>query len=140
MINTNFSIKDIILILMLGVSIFLYIGQMYTNGSNKKEIKRIERENRELSRKREILQLEILELKNESIIYKESIDKHTERIDSLSNLIILKNVEIESFIKKLNDSKREVDKIKKEIDKLKKTPIIRNNDELLDSIKEKLSR
>lgn len=141
MINfKNFSVKDIILLIMLLICIFLYIGQMYTNGSNRKEIKRIEKENKELSKNRELLKKEIEKLKIESISYQESIDKYSIRIDSLSSLILLKDIQIETYVKKLNESKKEIDKVKKEIEKLKKNPIIRNNDELLDSIKEKLSK
>ena len=124
--NTN--IKDLALIITAALCIFLFINFMYTSSSNRKQIKELKKENKEIQNRRNILEVEILKLKSEESKYILNIDKYNQKIDSLSNLITIKDSEIE------------MEKTKQEIKKLKKTPIKRKGNELLNSIKEKTSK
>lgn len=136
----NASIKDLALIITAALCIFLFINFMYTSGSNRKQIKELRKENKEIQNRRDILEIEILKLKSEESKYILNIDKYNQKIDSLSNLIIVKDSEIESAKKRLRNSQKEMEKTKKEIKKLKETPIRRTGNELLNSIKEKTSK
>jgi uncharacterized coiled-coil DUF342 family protein len=136
--NTN--IKDLALIITAALCIFLFINFMYTSSSNRKQIKELKKENKEIQNRRNILEIEILKLKSEESKYILNIDKYNQKIDSLSNLITIKDSEIESAKKRLRNSQKEMEKTKQEIKKLKKTPIKRTGNELLNSIKEKTSK
>jgi len=136
----NSSIKDIALLITAGLCIFLFINFMYTSGNNRKQIKELRKENKEIQNRRNILEIEILRLKSEESKYLLNIEKYGQKIDSLSHLIIIKDSEIESTKIKLRNSQKEMERTKHEIKKLKENPVKRTGNELLDSIKEKASK
>jgi uncharacterized coiled-coil DUF342 family protein len=113
---------------------------MYTSGNNRKQIKELRKENKEIQNRRNILEIEILRLKSEESKYLLNIEKYGQKIDSLSHLIIIKDSEIESTKIKLRNSQKEMERTKHEIKKLKENPVKRTGNELLDSIKEKASK
>jgi cell division protein FtsB len=136
----NSSIKDIALLITAGLCIFLFINFMHTSGNNRKQIKELRKENKEIQNRRNILEIEILRLKSEESKYLLNIEKYGQKIDSLSHLIIIKDSEIESTKIKLRNSQKEMERTKHEIKKLKENPVKRTGNELLDSIKEKASK
>ena len=89
----NLSIKDLALIITAVLCILLFINLMYTSGYNRKQIRELRNENREIQNKRNTLEVEILRLKYEESKYISNIDKYDQKIDSLSNLIIVKNTQ-----------------------------------------------
>ena len=60
-----FSFKDITLIIMTVLCIFMFISYINTSNSSKREIKRIEQESKEIQKERNRLTIENIKLKGE---------------------------------------------------------------------------
>jgi cell division protein FtsB len=131
------NIKDIAIILLTAFSIFLFINIIYTSNSNRKQIKELKKENKEMQNQRDIIKIKINELKKEELVYISNIKKISSKVDSLSLIIKTKDSEIEASKIKIKKSQKEIEKTKIEINKLKSNPIERKGNELLNSIKDK---
>jgi uncharacterized membrane-anchored protein YhcB (DUF1043 family) len=133
----NLKIKDWTLIfLSLVIITMIIIGTMSSSGY-KKQIREFEKQNREIENKRSQLELHNQELSEKLFQDSLRVIDYQQKIDSLNNLIFIKDGEIKSLKVKTERTRKELEKTKKEIDNLINNPVKRTGDELLNSLKEK---
>jgi chromosome segregation ATPase len=134
---SNLKIKDWALIILVGFLIVTFVNGMLTSSGYKRQIKDIENRNDVIEEQRKSLESRNIELskkiKNDSLV----VVRYQEKIDSLSNLISIKDGEIKTLKRSADNARKELEKTKKEIDNLLSNPIKRTGDELIKSLKEK---
>jgi len=134
---SNLKIKDWALIILVGFLIVTFVNGMLTSSGYKRQIKDIENRNDVIEEQRKSLESRNIELskkiKNDSLL----VVRYQEKIDSLSNLISIKDGEIKTLKRSADNARKELEKTKKEIDNLLSNPIKRTGDELIKSLKEK---
>jgi chromosome segregation ATPase len=133
----NLKIKDWALISLAGILIVMFVYGMMEGSGYRRQIRAIEKENKEIEKERKSLSLRNKELPKKIELDSLNVVRYRERIDSLNELIVIKDVEIKNLKKRADIARRELEKTKKEIDNLINNPIKRTGEELLNSIKEK---
>ena len=134
---TNLKLKDWALIVVSVIALFFFINFSMSSSGYKKDIKKLEKESREIQKERDLLSKQNKKLKKESISYINNISKYQYKIDSISDLIYKKDVEIKNLTLNVDKQKKEVEKTKKKIDNIEKNPIKKTGIDLIESIKEK---
>jgi len=134
---TNLKLKDWALIVVSVIALFFFINFSMSSSGYKKDIKKLEKESREIQKERDLLSKQNEKLKKESISYINNISKYQYKIDSISDLIYKKDVEIKNLTLNVDKQKKEVEKTKKKIDNIEKNPIKKTGIDLIESIKEK---
>jgi len=130
-----------LLILITTVCLLLVLSfALSFNNNNRKEIKRLEKSNKEIQIERNSLKINNLKLKNDVLKIESNIEKRKKTIDSLTIILSEKDFEIKLINIKIYTDQKEVNKTKMNIDYLKKNPIKRTGDELLNSINEKTKK
>lgn len=134
---TNLKLKDWALIVISLVALFFFINFSMSSSGYRQDIKKLEKESKEIQKERDLLSKENEKLKKESISYINNISKYQEKIDSISDLIYKKDIEIKNLTANVNKQKKEVEKTKNKIDNIEKNPIKRTGINLIESLKEK---
>lgn len=129
--------KDWVLIALVGIIVLMFVYGMMEGSGYRKQLRDIQKENKEIEKERKSLSLRNKELSKKIEMDSISVVQYQERIDSLNTLIVLKDSEIKNLKKRADIARRELEKTKREIDNLINNPIKRTGDELLNSIKEK---
>lgn len=131
------DIKTIIIIFLLGVFFVFFTMYMSSGENHRKEIKNLEKQNKELQKKKEILEVEfqsVMKCVSEDSI---RIVKLNKELEIINNKLDKKQTELKNAQSELKFNKENFLKTKKEIEKLENNPIERTGSELLKSIKEK---
>ena len=134
----NLDIKSILILILFGVSI-LFFGMWFFRGSDMKnqvknlenQVKQIEVYRDSLKNANRLLEIDFNRIQND-IIDKDSKIKEIE-----SKLIKIKQ-ELMSANGKVLENQKRLDEIKKKISDLEKNPINRIDQDLINSLKEKL--
>lgn len=129
--------KDWVLIALVGIIVLMFVYGMMEGSGYRKQLRDIQKENKEIEKERKSLSLRNKELNKKIEMDSISVVQYQERIDSLNTLIVLKDSEIKNLKKRADIARKELEKTKREIDNLINNPIKRTGDELLNSIKEK---
>ena len=135
--KSNFDTKNLIIIVISIVAIFLLITYFYGSSGYKKVIKMYEEKALELEKKRDELREQVEYFKEEA--RKDSIEAaaYEFKIDSVSKLIAQKEIQIQILRGDLQVQREKKKETEKKIDDLSKNPIVRNGDNLIQSLKEK---
>lgn len=129
--------KTILIIFLFGLFFVFFTMYMVSGENHKKEIKNLEKQNKELQNKKEILETEfksIMECVKEDSI---RIVKLNQELNIINKKLENKKNELKNAQSELKLNKENFLKTKREIEKLENNPIKRTGSELLKSIKEK---
>lgn len=131
------DLKTILIIFLFGLFFVFFTMYMVSGENHKKEIKNLEKQNKELQNKKEILETEfksIMECVKEDSI---RIVKLNQELNIINKKLENKKNELKNAQSELKLNKENFLKTKREIEKLENNPIKRTGSELLKSIKEK---
>jgi predicted nucleic acid-binding Zn-ribbon protein len=134
----QFDVKTILIVVFLGLFLtFASLWYFMGSPSQRKEIKKLKQEYEKVEAEKKQNQAEILR-------WKSTYDSLVKLDITLSKAVIELEKQLDDAIKNANYSKGELDKIKnkinetrKKIEDLKKNPINRENEDLLNSLKNK---
>ena len=133
----NFDPKTWLILVVSGIAIFLLFFYFYDSSGHKRLIKNLEERAEDLEEKREQLKQEVefykLEAKQDSI----EAAKYQFKIDSITKVIALKDIQIQILRGDLQVQKDKKKETEKKIENLTKNPIKREGDLLIESLKEK---
>ena len=129
----------IILLLLSFCVVFFSMWYLKSDGrESKKELKRLELEFNKIQKTRDSLKLVNLDLKEDFDKLQKKIDSREKSIQSLQYQLSLSQSEVQSSKLELIDLKKDLEKTKKKIVDLKKNPIKREDENLIESLKQKL--
>jgi septal ring factor EnvC (AmiA/AmiB activator) len=135
----KYDIKNIIILILLFVVGFL--GYTWLNsGESKEKIKQIEKEIKDIQIKRDSIQMENNKLKiqyNQLLQEDKNLQTILAQIEEENKRL---NKEVEKSKKALFDFKSKFDYTRNKIDDIKKNPINRQDDELVNSLKNKINK
>lgn len=130
----------IILLLLVFCVLFFSMWYLKSDGiQSKKEIKRLELEFNKIQKTRDSLNLVNTELKGDFAKLQKKIDLTEKSIKLLEYQLDLSQREVQSSKLEVIDMKRDLEKTKKKIEELKKNPIKREDENLIESLKQKLN-
>lgn len=134
------DIKSIAILVLLGASI-LFFGMWFFKGSDTKDrIKELEKQNAQIEKTRDSLELANKALSIEFNEIQKGIDERDNRIKSIESELSKTKNDLVSANKKVSQSQKDLAETKKKIEELKKNPIKRDDDALINSLKEKLNK
>jgi len=131
------DIKSWLLIVTSFLAIIFFIIFLTSSSGYKDKIKSLEKDNKKIEIERRNLKAENIILDSKIRIDSIAILKFQQKIDSVQNLILSKDIEIKRLKASAFRAKQELEKTKQQIDSLINNPIKRTGDELLNSIREK---
>lgn len=141
--NIQIDSKSILIILLLGFSLF-FGYKWYFSIDDRKEwknkVEELNQQNKELTDKRDSLQSSLKELK---LIYNDIVVRDSilqVEISDLENEIIKSRNKADRSVKALNAIKKELEIKKKKIEELISNPVDKSDVELLESLKNKLKQ
>lgn len=133
----NLDLKSIIILVLLGVSI-VFFGMWFFRGSDKDKVRDMENQIKLIQNQRDSLK----NVNNILAIDFLKIQKEINDRDSLIKMIEIKLSDAEKRLNsansKLSDTEKRLKRSKKMVEELEKTPIKRDGDDLINSLKEKL--
>jgi len=132
------DIKDILILVLLGISLFLgYSWYFKGNSGYKEKVKQLEKEYKELEKEKNLIDLEITKWKSKY----DSLEVVDKKIQS--DLLLLQE-EVKRAEEEAKKSKQQLSKIRaelaetrKKIEEFKRNPPNRTGDDLLESLKNK---
>lgn len=132
------DIKDILILVLLGISLFLgYSWYFRGNSGYKEKVKQLEKEYKELEKEKNLIDLEIIKWRSKY----DSLEVVDKKIQA--ELLILKE-EVKKAEEEAKKSKQQLSKIRAEltetrrkIEEFKKNPPNRTGESLLESLKNK---
>lgn len=129
----------IILLLLIFCGVFFSMWYLKSDGrESKKELKRLELEFDKIQKTRDSLKSVNLELKVNFDRLQKKIDLREKSIKLIKYQLDLSQREINSSKLEVINMKRDLEKTKKKIEDLKKIPIKREDENLIESLKQKL--
>lgn len=132
------DIKSIAILALTGICILLF-GMWYFKGSYTKDrLKQLESENLIIEKLRDSLDIVNKNLLIEFDKIQKSINDRDNKIKEIEEKLLKSKKDLEIANAKINRYKKELAETKNKIDKLKKEPIKRNDEDLINSLKEKL--
>lgn len=134
----NLDVKSISILVLTGACI-LFFGMWYFKGSDTKyRLKQLESENLRIEKLRDSLDIANKNLSIEFDKLQKSINDRDDKIKEIEENLLKSKKELEIANAKLNGYKKDLIETKNKIDELKKEPIKRNDEDLINSLKEKL--
>jgi chromosome segregation ATPase len=138
--NSKFDIKTIAILILLGVCI-LFFGMWFFSGSDyKKKTKELEDQNKKIELVRDSLENVNKKLKSDYDIKQKDIDERDNRIKEIEVSLLKTKGDLIAANKKVDQSQKDLAATKKKIEDLKSNPIKRDDDALINSLKEKLGK
>lgn len=138
--NSKFDIKTIAILILLGVCI-LFFGMWFFSGSDyKKKTKELEDQNKKIELVRDSLENVNKKLKSDYDIKQKDIDERDNRIKEIEASLLKTKGDLIVANKKVDQSQKDLAATKKKIEDLKSNPIKRDDDALINSLKEKLGK
>jgi len=138
--NSKFDIKTIAILILLGVCI-LFFGMWFFSGSDyKKKTKELEDQNKKIELVRDSLENVNKKLKSDYDIKQKDIDERDNRIKEIEASLLKTKGDLIAANKKVDQSQKDLAATKKKIEDLKSNPIKRDDDALINSLKEKLGK
>jgi len=138
--NSKFDIKTIAILILLGVCI-LFFGMWFFSGSDyKKKTKELEDQNKKIELVRDSLENVNKKLKSDYDIKQKDIDERDNRIKEIEASLLKTKGDLIAANKKVDQSQKDLASTKKKIEDLKSNPIKRDDDALINSLKEKLGK
>lgn len=132
------DVKWIAILVLTGACI-LFFGMWYFKGSDTKDrIKQLEAENLRIEKVRDSLYIANKNLSIEFDKVQKSINDRDAKIKEIEEKLLKSKKDLEIANAKVNGYKKDLAETKKKIDELKKEPIKRNDEDLINSLKEKL--
>lgn len=132
------DVKWIAILILTGACI-LFFGMWYFKGSDTKDrLKQLEAENLRIENIRDSLDIANKNLSIEFDKAQKSINDRDVKIKEIEEKLLKSKKDLEVANAKVNSYKKDLAETKKKIDELKKEPIKRNDEDLINSFKEKL--
>lgn len=132
------DIKSIIILVLLG-GFIIFFGMWFFNGSDtKNKIKELENEVSSIKKKRDSLDLVNKNLAIEFNKKQKDIEERDNKIKSIESDILKVKQDLNVANSRVREGQRELAETKKKIEDLRKNPIKRDDDALINSLKEKL--
>lgn len=132
------DVKWIAILILTGACI-LFFGMWYFKGSDTKDrLKQLEAENLRIENIRDSLDIANKNLSIEFDKAQKSINDRDVKIREIEEKLLKSKKDLEVANAKVNSYKKDLAETKKKIDELKKEPIKRNDEDLINSFKEKL--
>jgi chromosome segregation ATPase len=129
------------LILLLLLFCIVFFSMWYLKGADsasKRELKRLKTEYKNLQKSRDSLDQVNIMLKDNFNDYQNKIDQRDSKIQSIEYQLSQAKIDLSQSKKDLSNMKTELTKTRKRVEDLKKNPIKREDDDLIESLKEKL--
>jgi len=134
------DIKSIAILVLLGACI-LFFGMWFFKGSDTKErIKELEKQVSSIQTKRDSLELSNKNLAIEFDKKQKDIEDRDNKIKSIESDILKVKQELNYANIRVREGQKELAETKKKIEDLRKNPIKREDDDLINSLKEKLNK
>lgn len=138
--NSKFDVKTIAILILLGVCV-LFFGMWYFKGDDyKKRAKELEDQNKKIELVRDSLEKANKILKIDYDQKQKDIDERDNKIKEIESNLLKTKVDLIAANKKVTQSQKDLAETKKKIEDLKNNPIKRNDDDLINSLKEKLGK
>lgn len=132
------DIKSIIILALFACSA-IFFGMWYFNGSGyKKTVKDLENKNKSIELVRDSLKNANEKLKKDYTVIQSDIDKKNIKINSIETELAKTKSELNTANTKVKEGERNLAEIKNKVAELEKNPIKREDDALINSLKEKL--
>jgi len=131
------DLKSIVILILTIFVIGLSTNYFLSGDNHKKEIKKLESENKKIQDEKKIIDQNIQRLQREFKIKDEEINKLIEIEKNLQIKIKQKDLEVEKAKQDLNKVNVELEKTRIKIRELEKNPVYKNGDNLLKSLREK---
>jgi septal ring factor EnvC (AmiA/AmiB activator) len=132
------DVKWIAILVLTGFCI-LFFGMWYFKGSDAKDrIKQLEAENAKIEKVRDSLDIANKKLSIDFDSIQKSINDRDNKIRDIEEKLAKTKKDLDIANSKISGYKKDLAETKKKIDELKKNPIKRNEEDLLNSLKEKL--
>jgi chromosome segregation ATPase len=114
------------------------LGNFFLGGSNhKKEIKELEKRNREIEAQKKLIDQDLRKLQDDYILKENRLKELEESEKILQEKLREKDIEIKKANDNLSHLKGELNKTRAKIQELEKNPNYKNGDNLLNSLREK---
>jgi chromosome segregation ATPase len=135
------DLKNILIFALLGITMFFAFNWYFSSDvySYKKRIKELNDQNRLLTKQRDSIKNNLIELRLEFKELEINGEKYLENIDSLSNQIIISKSNARAKEIELNRIKMDIIKKRKELEELLNNPPNRDGIDLLNSLKKHTS-
>lgn len=136
--NSKLDIKTIVILILLGICI-VFFGMWYFRGSDyKKRVKELEDQNKKIELVRDSLDRANKVLKSDYDLKQKDIEERDKKIKEIESNLAKTKSDLVAANKKVTDAQKDLAATKKKIEDLKNNPIKRDDDDLINSLKEKL--
>lgn len=138
--NLNLDIKSILILILLVGSI-IFFAMWYFKGSDTKDrVKELQKENARIELVRDSLKDINKNLQVEFNKIQENVDKKNEEIKRIESELLKTKQDLVGANNKVKEHQKELAETKKKIEELEKNPIKREDDDLINSLKDKLNK
>lgn len=133
------DIKTIVILVLLGVSVIFFALWYFKGDDTKKQIKELESNNKKIEMTRDSLDKANKALKVDFVNTQTTIDARDVTIKKIESDLSKSKIDLSNANSKLKQSQKNLADTQKSIEDLRKTPIKREDDALINSLKEKLN-
>lgn len=134
----NLDLKSVLIIILLVFSTIFFSIWYFKGTEYKKEYNKLELEFRKLQQTRDSLEKVNVDLKKDFNKIQIEISKRDSHIRSVEKELEKSKNELKIANQDIEENNQKLEKIKKKIEELKNNPIKREDDDLINSLREKL--
>ncbi len=134
------DIKSIVILILLGTSIFFFATWFFRGTDYKSEIEKLEDKNRLIELSRDSLKKNDIVLAKQYAEKDKQISDRENQIKEIESQLLKVKQDLTISNNKVRQNQKDLEETKKKIEELKNNPIKRDDEDLIKSLKDKLNK